>query len=222
MLEAVARPASLSELAYTQLRDGVLSGSLLRDGKRVSVVTLAAQLNMSRSPVRSAIERLVAEGLVTLQPAGVALVEHKYEELLRLLEVRAVLEGLSARLAASRLDADTLAVLEDIHARFQRAVEAGDTKKARTLDFEFHQVVMSASANPFLVDDLNRVQARVIVGTYTIAWTPAQRDAVSEHAAILDALRSGDASEAEAKAVYHMEQLMRRIEAASGAKSAEA
>lgn len=56
MLKPVVRPASLTDLAYSQLREGVLSGGLLNGG-RVSVVALAEQLGMSRSPVRSAVER---------------------------------------------------------------------------------------------------------------------------------------------------------------------
>lgn len=215
MLKPVARPASLADLAYTQLREGVLSGRLLSNGNRVSVVALAAQLEMSRSPVRSAVERLVSEGLVNLQPAGVTLVQHTHAELLQLLEVRAVLEGLSARLATPHIDGEALAALEETHLRFEKAVEAADISVARAVDLEFHHRVMGISGNPFLVEDLTRVQARVIVGTYAIAWTPAQRQAVAEHAAILEAWRQGDADQAQASAVEHMERLMGRIRAAA-------
>lgn len=220
MLKTVARPASLSDLAYTQLRDGVLSGQLLADGARVSVVALAAQLGMSRSPVRSAVERLVSEGLVTLQPAGVALVQHNHAELLQLLEVRRVLEGLSARLAAPQLDQADLRTLADMQRRFRDAVDAGDVPAARAADLAFHQKVMAATGNAFLVEDLTRVQARVIVGTYTIAWTPAQRHAVEEHEAILDALCQGDPALAEHKAAEHMGLLMDRLRAAAADDSA--
>jgi DNA-binding GntR family transcriptional regulator len=215
MLEPVVRPASLTDLAYSQLREGVLSGGLL-NGERLSVVALADRLRMSRSPVRSAVERLVAEGLVNLHAAGVTLVQHSHGELLQLLEVRAVLEGLSARLATSRLDSEALADLETIHRRFGQAVEESDVGRARTLDLHFHQAVMAATGNAFLIEDLTRVQARVIVGTYTIAWSPAQRQAVAEHRAILDALAAGEATEAESRAVLHMERLMDRIRAAAG------
>lgn len=214
MLEPVSRPASLTDLAYNQLRAGVLSGRLLHGG-RVSVVALAEQLGMSRSPVRSAVERLVAEGLVNLEASGVTLVQHSHGELLQLLEVRAVLEGLSARLAASRLDGDELMKLDEIHTEFQRAVDDGDVSLARSLDLDFHQTVMAASGNPVLVEDLTRIQARVIVGTYTIAWTPEQRAAVGEHAALLKSLHAREAPVAEERAVRHMERLMGRIRSAA-------
>ncbi|MFD3482356.1 GntR family transcriptional regulator [Streptomyces sp. NPDC058665] len=215
MLEPVVRPASLTDLAHSQLREGILAGRLL-NGERLSVVALADRLGMSRSPVRSAVERLVAEGLVNLQPAGVTLVQHSHADLLQLLKVRTVLEGLSARLAAPRVEPDTLAGLEEIHAGFERAVEESDFSSARALDLEFHQSVMGIGGNPYLIEDLTRIQARVIVGTYTIAWSPAQRQAVAEHRAILDALGAGEATEAETQAVRHMERLMERIEAAAG------
>lgn len=214
MLEPVARPSSLTELAYTQMREGILAGTLLSDG-RLSVVALADRLGMSRSPVRSAVERLVAEGLVSLNPVGVSLVQHTHRELLDLLAVRAVLEGLSARLASANLDAGAIAELDQIHANFEQAVAGNDVRRARALDLQFHQSLMNATGNQVLVEDLTRLQARVIVGTYTIAWTPAQREAVAEHHAILEALRAGDPALAQDRSVDHMEQLMARIRAAA-------
>lgn len=210
MLERVTRPASLADLAYARIREGILSEGMLNE-RRVSVVALADRLGMSRSPVRSAVERLVSEGLVTLQPAGVSLVEHSHSDLLKLLEVRAVLEGLSAQLATPRLDGGVLSRLEDTQRRFELAVEKNDVATARAHDLQFHQTVMEHADNEVLVDELTRVQARVIVGTYTIAWNPQQHQAVLEHRAILDAMRGGDAGEAARCSIEHMHCLMERI-----------
>lgn len=214
MLERVDRPASLTDLAYAQLRSSLLSGAMLAD-ERLSVVALAERLGMSRSPVRAAIERLAAEGLVHLQAGGVSLVRPTHQELVQLLEVRAVLEGLSARLAASRLDDADLDRLETVHSRFEEAVAGDDVHRARALDLDFHRAVMGGAANPVLVEELERLQSRVIVGTYTVAWTPQQHRAVDEHRSILDALRARDAPLAEREAVRHMTQLIARIEDAA-------
>lgn len=214
MLEPVDRPVTLSALAYSRIRQGILSEGLLTEN-RTSVVALAEILGMSRSPVRSAIERLAAEGLVSLQPAGVSLVEHSHAHLLKLLEVRAVLEGLSARLATPNLDAKALEKLEVIQADFDRSIAEGNVSAARELDLNFHQTIMGSADNEVLHEELAHLQARVIVGTYTIAWTPDQRMALGEHHAILQALKSGDADFAEKCAIDHMRQLMQRIHSAA-------
>lgn len=210
MLEPVERPATLSDLAYERIRHGILSEGLLTK-KRTSVVALAGVLGMSRSPVRSAIERLASEGLVTLQPDGVSLVDHTHANLLELLQVRAVLEGLSVRLATPRLDAAAFAKLEGIQAEFDQSISAGKVNTAREADLNFHQTIMDYANNHVLREELAHLQARVIVGTYTIAWTPDQRMALGEHNSILQAMKTGNAEDAEKCATDHMQQLMNRI-----------
>lgn len=211
MLHPVDRPATLSDLAYSRIRRGILAEGLLAE-KRTSVVALAESLGMSRSPVRSAIERLASEGLVKLEPGGVSLIKHSHAKLRKLLEVRAVLEGLSSRLAAPNIDSEALSELEEIQQKFAESISTGDVAAARELDLVFHQTIMRFAENEFLQEELTHVQARVIVGIYTIAWTPNHQQALDEHRQILEALRAQDAVQAERYAVTHMRQLMHRIE----------
>lgn len=212
-IEPVARPASLTELAYQQLKSKVLSGAMLND-ERLSVVALAERMQMSRSPVRAAVERLATEGLLQLQPAGVSVIRPTVDDLLDALQVRAVLEGLAARLATPHMDPQVLRELEETHTAFEDFVSKEDVRHARVLDLQFHQQIMARSANPMLIEQLDLVQARVIVGTYSIAWSSQQKQAVVEHRALLDALAAGDPAVAEKAAVSHMEELMDRIRSA--------
>lgn len=209
-IDPVARPASLTDLAYQQLKAKVLSGGLLGN-ERLSVVALAKRMQMSRSPVRAAVERLAAEGLVQLEPVGVSIIRPSLDQLLQVLQVRSVLEGLAARLAVPNMRDTVLRELEAIQHAFEEAVAGDDVERARVLDLQFHQKIMTQSENPVLVEELDRVQARVIVGTYSVAWSTQQKRAVSEHRALIEALGARNPQRAEEAAVSHMEELIKRV-----------
>ncbi|WP_051899232.1 GntR family transcriptional regulator [Sciscionella sediminilitoris] len=210
MVEQVPRPQTLTELAYQQLRDGILEGGLAA-GSRVSVVSLAADMGMSRSPVRAAIERLATDGLMILTPGGALVPTPGRGDLLDALAVRAPLEGLAARLAAPQLADSDVAVLSDIHAEFDAAVRQADTTTAQRADLRFHQQVQAYCGNECLVEHLERVQARVILATYSTAWSSNQMQAVPEHARILSALSARDGEAAGRAATVHLENLAERV-----------
>jgi len=97
---------SAQNLAYTLIRDRIRSGRLT-SGSRVVAEEVATELAISRMPVREAIRQLDSEGLLTIRPnRGAVVVELNAEELVELFEMRAVLEGLAARHAVTRLDDD--------------------------------------------------------------------------------------------------------------------
>lgn len=218
-LHKVGRPSSLTELAYAQLRSSILSGDFSVN-ERMSVVAIAERMGMSRSPVRAAVERLAAEGLLQIRLGGVEVVELGHAELLDALVVRSVLEGLSARLAAPRLNTADIAELRNLQTAFEEAVNADDTHRARRIDLEFHQRIQESTGNSWLMEELRRVQARVIVATYSTAWTSQQRHALGEHRGILAALADGAADHAERAAIEHIERLIGRVQAAQAAKAA--
>lgn len=99
-------PRSAQSVAYTVIRDRIRSGQL-PGGARLVAEELAAELSVSRMPVREAIRQLDSEGLVTIRPnRGAIVVELNSDKLLELFEMRAVLEGLAARRGVERLDED--------------------------------------------------------------------------------------------------------------------
>jgi DNA-binding GntR family transcriptional regulator len=101
--------------------------------------------------------------------------------------------------------------LEAVHAAFEEAVMHGDTKTASKADLEFHQRVLAYCQNSCLVEHVERVQARVILATYSTAWGSNQKIAVQEHSRILNALSAHDAIGAERAAVTHLTNLADRI-----------
>jgi DNA-binding GntR family transcriptional regulator len=213
--EPVQRPAGLSDLAYDQLRSTILDGEFPA-ARRMSVVSIAEQLNMSRSPVRAAVERLVTEGLLTVTAMGIELARLDHVDLVDGLLVRSRLEGLAARLAADRLTAAELTALRDNLNRFDSAVRSGDSVAARRLDLDFHSLIRDSCGNRLLIENLRRVQARVIVATYTTAWVAAHEAVIDEHAAIVTALEARDADAAERASIDHLERLIERVRAHFG------
>lgn len=208
--EPVQRPAGLSDLAYEQLRSRILDGDFPAEG-RMSVVSIAEQLKMSRSPVRAAVERLVTEGLLVVTAVGIKLAQLDHVDLIDGLRVRSRLEGLAARLTTDRLtDADLDRLRENL-TQFDTAVRGGDTVAARKLDLEFHSTIRDRCGNGLLIENLRRVQARVIVATYMTAWVPAHEVVIDEHRTILKAFEARDADAAEHAAIEHLERLIERV-----------
>ncbi|QMT02206.1 GntR family transcriptional regulator [Gordonia jinghuaiqii] len=203
-LVPVEQPASLSEIAYTQIRTSLLRGELAEQ-KSISVVALSAQLQMSRSPVATAVVRLVNEGLLVQNPNGSAAVRTlDKDELLDALQVRATLEGLAAELACPLLDDGTIDELDEIHSEFSRAVKAHDARTARIADLTFHQSIQRASGSAVLDEHLSRLQAQVLLTTYTESWAVSGPPALVEHAAVLEALRNGRAADSARLATEHV------------------
>lgn len=201
---------SLTDTAYEKIRAGILDGTL-GIGRPVSVAALAQDLNMSRSPVRSAVERLISERLVSRTNGSTTVTSPNRYDLLDALAVRTPLEGLAARLAAPHLDDVTLDELREIHSRFVAAVEGDDQDVARRTDAEFHQTIQNLSGNQCLIESLERVRTQVILSAYSTAWPTSRRPAALEHGRILDALVEQDGERAERAAVRHLDNLTSRI-----------
>ncbi|MCW2833520.1 MAG: mcbR 1 [Nocardioides sp.] len=206
----IPRPPSLTDLAYARIRDALLLGELA-PGDVLSVVKLANALDMSRSPVRAAAERIAAEGLLVQRGSNLLVRQMRRQDLLDALQVRGPLESLATTLATPLLDAGVLQRLEDIHEGFARAVSADNTTVARRADLEFHQTVQERSQNPVLIEHLERLQAQVILATYSAAWGASQHQAVEEHRAILDCLNAKDSSAAGLAALHHVEAARSRV-----------
>jgi DNA-binding GntR family transcriptional regulator len=219
-LERVSRPDSLADLAYQQLRETVLNGGI-RKGQVVSVVSIAADLGMSRSPVRSAIERLVSEGLMMLTPGGAVVATPDSDELIDAIVVRATLEGLAARLAATALDQKGIRHLRSLHGRLVLAIEADASQRIAKADLAFHQAIQNVTENDCLIETLDRLQARIILASYAIEWSDLH-PVIDEHERILTALETRDARAAERAAIQHLVKHQHRLRDVLAQSSAEA
>lgn len=192
---------------YSQLLDDIRSGRL-NSGDRLRETELAERLGVSRTPVREAIRQLEADGLVTHVPRqGASIRSLDYAEVMELYEMRAVLEGTAARLAA-RAASDL--EIEELEALNTELAQAGATPEAFKLNRLFHAALLDAAKNRFLTKSITGLQkALMILGPTTLTQPERAENAVHEHRAILDAIKARDGRAAEAATRAHIEAAQR-------------
>jgi DNA-binding GntR family transcriptional regulator len=189
-----------------QLIEQILNGTLA-PGERIVEMRIAQQFGVSQAPVREALRDLDLLGFVVSSPFRGAIVRQiSAEELLQLYPIRAVLEGLAARHAASRIDLPTLKKIEGLLATMRTAAARGDNRRAVEADFAFHLTIVEASGNRIL----QQIWDRMRLATTTFLTVTKSHHSLSEiverHAAVVDALRTRDPEAAERALRVHIEE----------------
>jgi DNA-binding GntR family transcriptional regulator len=200
--------ASGREKAYTYLRENVLIDPEMQ-GKFLNEQELAAEIGVSRTPVREALLLLVSDGLVELIPqrgAYVPVVTGR--EISELMELRGVLESHAARLVIAegavpvREMQDTL----DLQAALPDTLAPEAAREFIRLDTLFHQQLIDAAGNELISTTYSKLHVRqILVGVSALFRTSGRRhDVCAEHQSILDALVSGDAVKAQEAIDRHL------------------
>jgi DNA-binding GntR family transcriptional regulator len=199
--------AKAAEAAYEAIRAGIVSGDFAR-GQRLREEELAARVGVSRTPVREALRRLDAEGLVEFAPnRGARVTAWSGQELWDNYEVRAMLESYGARLAAERITDEELDAIDEIAARMTALNRKGSAAadELTVLNGQFHRAILKASRHPQL-DTIARglMDAPLIVRTFQRYSQERMRSSVRQHAELVEALRAGDGAWAEAVMHAHI------------------
>ncbi|MGW6354168.1 GntR family transcriptional regulator [Streptomyces sp. NPDC055092] len=197
-----------SERVTRQLRDDILDG-VRKPGSKLVERELAAQIGVSRVPVRDALRVLVAEGLVTPRPRTWAVVrEFTPTDIADLNEVREALEVMTFRLAAQRGDRVGLARLRSNLDEELAAARAGDAVRARRAAADFHETVTSMAANELLseLEGTLRSRMRWLLGRHDDLLAMAL-----EHEALYAAVADRDVALVEELVVEHLENSRRAI-----------
>lgn len=197
---------SVVDHVYTALRERILSGDLPRASK-LRQVSLAEEMGVSRTPLREALRRLAAEGLVDFSPnRGARVSELDSGDTGQAWAARVALEPGAARLAAERGDRDGIAAMRDAIAA-QRSAD-GDRGQSFSANRSFHLALAAASGNPHLARFAEMLWVpRIGVPVYQAqAAEPAGPSAwADEHERIADAIERGDADAAERLTRAHIE-----------------
>ena len=212
------RRALVDQLA-SDLQRRVLSGEIPA-GARLRQSALAAEFGVSRTPIREALRKLQAGGLVELQPHRGALVRGlSSREIRDAYEVRAELEALAAELAATRIRHDQLDRLRDAQRQFGEALartlaarESGDDGARLAgvwgpANDQFHQLIQEAAGNVVLaatLAHLHRSFPRDLTKIVLSENTPLLRENVREHEEIVEALENGDSAAARERMRRHV------------------
>ena len=209
------RRTRLVDEAAGALREAILSGDL-PSGTPLRQVQLAAQLAISRTPLREALMKLEQEGLIELLPGGglrVALLD--LDEAVELYDIREVLDGLAARLAAQRTGDGGLRHLEQHLALMKECLSGQDAHRWFVGHVAFHDGIFRASGNGRL-QALSSVVRLSIQRFHPVLLTTPNRlaDAYQEHREIFEAIRAHDpeASERLARAhIAHAKEIVLKV-----------
>jgi DNA-binding GntR family transcriptional regulator len=219
---AVQAP-DLATRVYQRLREHIVS-LRLAPGALVAELNLCRRLGVSRTPVRAALQRLQQEGLVAAANGGATgrtiVAPLTADDMRELFLMVGALDGVAARLAAGLDDVRRQALAEEMRSVNDRlrTIAGGndlrDIRLAQQLDLRFHHCYESAGSGPRLRAKLDALHARRerYVRVYTEALVHAHhvRESLSEHDAIIDALRAGDADAAERQAAFNHRNALER------------
>ncbi|MCD0450019.1 GntR family transcriptional regulator [Actinocorallia sp. API 0066] len=199
----MSEPGSVRDLAYATLRRRIVEVAL-KPGERLVERDLAAELNISRIPLREAMRMLAAEGLVVLVPGKGALVSPFTPADVRdLFDVRESLESLAARLAAARASTESVKALADRLAECRAATEARDVPRIAAANAAFHAEIIALAGNPLLTSIMTPLAARTEwLFRLTSSRDPAEQ--CTEHEVLFDLIASGNADAAAAAAYAHI------------------
>lgn len=180
--------ASKSQQAYGWLRERIVSHRF-SPGYRLVLSQIAAELGISAVPVREAIRRLEAEGLVTFEKnigAQVALVDEG--EYVTTMQTLAVVEGAATGFAAPLLTPADLARARAVNQRMRASLEHFDPHRFTELNEEFHTVLFTRCPNDQLVDLVLRGWSRLrMLRDSTFSFVPGRAvDSVAEHDQLVD------------------------------------
>lgn len=185
-----------AEVAVEALREEILSGSI-PTGTRLGEVDLAERLAVSRTPIREALSRLAAEGLVELQPnRGARVASWSADELRQIFALRLQLEPHAVRQAVPQLtdaELDALQSLADAMHRIGRPGRRQDLIRLVDLNRRFHGALITAAANPPLAAALRSVTHAVLVSQNFADYTPeALARSLAHHTEMVAAARARD------------------------------
>lgn len=208
---------SLSDQLGERIIAAILHGDL-PPGSRISEATMAKMFGISRGPMREALYRLEGQRLVERTPnAGVKVVSPTVQDLAAGYIVREALEGMAARLAATRMSDKQLDELEKAIERHEALIDKPKVPRAQVsvADLDFHIAILRGSGNDKIAQVM-RDQLYYVMRLWLLKTgmpLGMNDEAIREHRAVLAALRARDPDKAEAAMRSHIRSASARLQA---------
>lgn len=201
-------PTNLTSLAYKSIKEYILEGRLDEDS-RLTEEFLSGQLGISKSPIREALNRLEAEGLIRIEARrGAYLRSFSNKEVDNLYDVREALE-----VHAVRTGIFPATLIKDLRAsvkRLRALLKANDRTRYIDEDVTFHATIAGATGNARLCDILENIQNQIWLfrrKTYNLSSSAAP----DAHDALIDALERDDRAEAESAMRHHISGVRKKL-----------
>ena len=211
LIDAPEAARSQSEAAYMRIRDRIVSLDMA-PGSVVNEARLREELDIGRTPIREALQRLALENLVKSVPhRGTFVTDVNITDLARITEVRVVLEAHAARLAAERLAGQDRVAIQELLAVLEGG-GATDQRQLMRLDQQIHRQIYRAARNSFLESTLERYFNLSLRLWYLVVDQEVRlREAVAEHVELLRSVLAGDGVRAEDSMRRHVTGFEREI-----------
>jgi DNA-binding GntR family transcriptional regulator len=204
--------ASLTVKAYQTLVQRIVTlelapGSVLTEGR------LMQEMRIGRTPIREAIQRLIAEGLVThLHHRGMLVADILAADVQQINEFRAEIEGYAARLAATRMTPAQIQELQKIHAALDKAMADMDTDTFVAQDRLFHALLARGAGNRYLEDVCTRLyNLHLRLWFYLYTKQGGLKETVHEHQELIEALVRRNPEESERAMRHYVARQARQI-----------
>jgi DNA-binding GntR family transcriptional regulator len=200
------RPALLKEQAYEALKALIVSGEL-PPGSFLSERSLAARLGMSKTPVRSALERLEMERFITVSPQqGIIVRGLSLSEINDHYDLRTALETFVVRQLAGHLQPEQSAALDANMQAMAEAAEARDKPRFMALDTEFHLMLCESLGNQEILRVMVHQRDKFMRVIMPLIERHGERlsQTLAEHTGIVEAVRAGDGALAAERVALHL------------------
>ncbi len=200
-----ANSPSLHEAIFQKLRSLLVEGAIA-PGSKLNERELAERLHVSRTPIREAIRRLAADGLVELiANRGAIAIQLSLADVIHTFDVIAQLEGYSGELAAKNISNATLSELEALQYEMMASYARRDLSSYYKLNLGIHHLINQAANNPVLSQLFTQVNARIEALRFRsnqngVKWEKA----VEEHQEMIDALKSRDSERMRKVMIQHV------------------
>lgn len=201
--------ARASDAVYETLRNGILD-STLAPGQRIESSLISSQMGISRMPVKQALDRLAAEGLLIVRPSkGTFVARPSLNTTNEAFEVRIALELLGAARMMERLTPEKLIALEEALQRLEDLPDEADVVAHMRENERLHTLMVEFSENKTLLDMYRRLRAHIQIAQIhyrSPEWQSRRDQERSEHRAMLEAIRSDDAAMLAGVLKQHLER----------------
>ncbi|MFE4211565.1 GntR family transcriptional regulator [Streptomyces sp. NPDC056844] len=200
------------QLALTRLRQAILHGEMA-PAQRLVENELAEQFGVTRASVRAALIELESEGLVErIRNRGSRVRVVSVDEAVAITECRMALEGLCAAKAAVAADDGQLDRLTEVGEAMTKAVADGEPMLYSDLNHELHALIREFSGQQTAVSLLERLNGQLVRHRFQLALRPGRpQQSLSEHLAMIDAIRARDPQAAEAAVRSHLASVIEAL-----------
>jgi DNA-binding GntR family transcriptional regulator len=208
-LSPIRTHGKFTDAAYAAIRTGIRMGRI-QPGSRLHEAELAVQLGTSKTPVREALGRLVADGLATTTAGGksaVYVTRLSDEEVVDLYEAREIIEPPLARMAAEKASESQIAALRELLDAFEASLRADDVYSLMELDSQLHEMIASIAGSRALGQARERLDNSIAIARVTSVQTARYRTsslALKEHTGLCDAIAAHDSKAAERCMAEHI------------------